>query len=614
MTEIHDFERVMRRVTVDTMPARDSERRVIIDVKRGQAIDKPGVFDFMREFKYFIVSNHEDRNNEATDVINLTHSLGPGNDHPVNVNASYRVWCPTGREKQLAEALHHGSNPGEELKGLVSKWLLSQLNSLNSAPSFPPGFESLVAGIIRSAALSETGLVMEVNVSLIPFRPSPIKINDSFIVRAKDYYRDENLTIDVYVVSRERFNGIPYPEPALRELIRVAVQDYFAREVALVFLWSRLNTDVFNQRLMQHLNVKLEPGGYEVQSLALERIPQSHDEPYSWLHGIQIQVEECDGPFETNIANLFVNLSLSLRVELSDLEIVKPLLETNHNVPEMIKRATVEVTRQLARETNPAAIFGNSSRSEMPNRLDFENNLKSRLAPTLVSRFHAQPVAFALKVGESELTKSLAELEKERCEFKVLIPRNWRNAEDCLFRGYFKVVGVDPSGWEEFRRTVPSIARIKERLEAAIGTALENDPKALIDLKHSLSLIDVESIASRAARGAVLNDFGLNVLITDIGSDDVDSERAIAESVIKRRTASLEKELERYFSVTELVTKRIKDLEQEIVMIKATGGRPEAILENEKRIEELKIYSPIDPIISRLHYEKLRGNQSAEQS
>lgn len=612
MTDIHDFERVMRRVTVDTMPARDSERRVIIDVKRGRAIDKPGILDFMREFKYFIVSNHEDRNNEATDVINLTHCLGPGNDHPVNVNVSYRIWCPTGREKQLAEALHHGRNPGEELKGLVSRWVLGQLNSLNGAPGFPPGFESMVAGIIRNSTLSETGLVMDVNVALIPFKPSPIKINDSFIVRAKDYYRDENLTIDFYVVSRERFNGIPYPEPALRELIRAAVQDYFVRDVALEFLWSSLNTDVFNQRLMQYLNVKLERGGYEVQSLSLERIPQEHDEPYCWLQGIQIEVEECDGPFETNIANLFVNMSLSLRVELSNLEKVKPLLETNHIVPEMIKRAAMEVTRQLARETNPAAIFGDSSRSEMPNRLEFENNLKSRLAATLASRFHAQPVGFVLKVGESELTKALAELQRERCEFKVLIPRNWRNAEDCLFRGYFKVVGVDPGGWEEFRRTVPGIARIKERLEAAIGTALENDPKALIDLTHSLSLLDVESIAIRAARDAVLNDFGLNVAITDIGSDDVDSERKIAESVIKHRTESLGKELERYFSVTELVTKRIKELEHEIVMIKATGGRDEAIRENEKRIEELKIYSPIDPIISRLHYEKLRGNHSSD--
>lgn len=614
MTDIHDFERVMRRVTVDTMPARDSERRVIIDVKRGRAIDKPGVFDFMREFKYFIVSNHEDLNNEATDVINLTHSLGPGSDHPVNVTVSYRVWCPTGREKQLAETLHHGRNPGEELRGLVSKRLLGQLNSLNGASAFPPGFESLVAGIIRNNAFTETGLVMEVNVALIPFRPSPIKINDSFLVRAKDYYRDENLTIDLYVVSRERFNGIPYPEPALRELIRVAVQNYFAREVALVFLWSSLNTDVFNQRLMQHLNVKLEPGGYEVQSLALERIPQSHDEPYSWLQGIQIHLEECDGPFETNIANVFVSLGLSLRVELSDLEKVKLLLETNQIVPEMIKQATVEVTRQLARETPPAAIFENTSGSGTLNRLGFENSLKARLDATLVSRFHAQPVAFVLRVGESELTKTLAELQKERCEFKVLIARNWRNAEDCLFRGYFKVVGVDPSGWEEFRRTVPGIARIKERLEAAIGTALENDPKALIALKHSLSLHDVESIAIPAARDAVLNDFGLNVSITDIGSDDVESERKIAESVIKHRTESLGKELERYFSVTELVTKRIKELEHEIVMIKATGGRDEAIHENEKRIEELKTYSPTDPIISRLHYEKLRGNHSAEQS
>ncbi|HYV03303.1 MAG TPA: hypothetical protein VFB82_01885, partial [Blastocatellia bacterium] len=216
--------------------------------------------------------------------------------------------------------------------------------------------------------------------------------------------------------------------------------------------------------------------------------------------------------------------------------------------------------------------------------------------------------------GETEVTKALAELQKESCEFKVMIPRNRRNSEDCLFRGYFKIDGIERDRWTEFRKTLPCVAQVKERLEAAIKTGLENDPTALISLKHSLSLRHVQEVAEHAARAAALSDFGLKVTITNVGSDDVESEKKLAESVIKGRISSIENELKRYFSVTDLVTQEIQKLEQDIVRIMATGGRDDAIEENRTRIEALRKHLPIDPIVSRLHYENLRDGHSSEKS
>lgn len=613
MSEIHDLERVIRSVTRGTEATRDSERRVIVDIRRGRAVDSVGLLDFMREFKYFIVSNSQDGTNEGFGAINLTHRASPASDHTVNIKVNYKAWCPPGREKQLAEVLHHGNDPGEALNGLMTRWVLEHLGSQNgSSRASGPESKSFLEAAIRTKAQMETGLAMDVDFEVGRIRPTTI--TDTFPVRAKDYYREETLTIRMDIARETQFSAIPYPEPALRELIRISVQDYFAHNVSLQSLYFDLKTDDFSQLLKRELNGKLKPSRCQIDALLLDRSDQDDAELHTLLTGIQIEVSESEGEFETVIPNLFVNLNLSLAAQLNDIRAIKPFLERQQHVPTLMKRAVIEATRQFVRETHPAEIYGQFSLPDTENKSAFENRLRAKLSDLLTNRFHAETGRVILKTGETEITKTLGELQKERCEFNVLIPRNRRNAEDCLFRGHFKIDGIDRNGWEEFRRALPNIGQVRERLGAAIKTALENDPTALISLKHTLSLHDVQKIAEQAASNAILNDFGLRVTITNIGGDDVESERKIAETVIKARTKSVEGELDRYSSVTALVTAEIRKLEHDMVLIKATGVQEDAIEGIQKRIDALREYSPTEPIISNLYYENLRGAHSSGES
>jgi hypothetical protein len=161
---------------------------------------------------------------------------------------------------------------------------------------------------------------------------------------------------------------------------------------------------------------------------------------------------------------------------------------------------------------------------------------------------------------------------------------------------------------------LPNITQVKERLQGAIKAALENDANALINLTQTLDLQSVKSTAERAAANAVLNDFGLRVRVTDIGSDDLVSEKSIAESVIKARAEIVTREVNRYFSVSAFVTEEIKKLELDLVSIKASGGDDQAIQEIQKRIDSLKDYSPTQPTISDLYYEEIRGTGSSSST
>lgn len=610
MTEIHDIERLIRKVTRYALPVRDSERLVIVDAKRGRAVDKIGMLDFMREFKYYIVSNSEDPGNEAHGEVSVLYKPRPEQDAHLNIKVNYKAWCPPGREKQLAEALHHGSDPGETLNGLMSRWTLEKIGSANGALGGASAeSESFIEAELRNKAQIETGLGMDVDLAWP--EPASFKITDTLPVRAKDYFREESLTLRVDVVSQPQLSRIPYTETQLKDLIRTSVQDYFSHNVTLQALYFNLNTYDFNELLIRNLNERVKTTGYRIECISLEREDSDKNEMYEWLTGIQVEISDSEGEFETAVPCVFVNLSAALTVQLTDIWGVKTMVERQQPVPVLMKRDLTKAIRQFVRDTHPADIYTQFVRSGTQNKSAFENRLMAKLSEVLADSFHADISTAALKMGETEVTRTLSELQKERCEFTVLIPRNRRNAEDYRFTGYFKIDEIDRNGWGEFRRALPNITQVKERLQGAIKAALENDPNALINLTQTLDLQSVKSTAERAGADAVLNDFGLRVRVTDIGSDDLVSEKRIAENVIKARAEIVTLEVNRYFSVSAFVTDEIKKLELDMVSIKASGGDDQAIQEIQKRIDSLKDYSPTRPIISDLYYEEVRGAGSS---
>ena len=615
MTEIHDLERVIRKVTRHALPARDSERLVIVDARRGRAVDKPGIFDFMREFKYYIVSNSEDLGNAAHGEVNVPYRPRPEQDADLSIKVNYKAWCPPGREKQLAEALHHGSDPGETLNGLMSRWTLEKVSSANGALSGSSAeSESFIRAELRNKAQIETGLGIDVDFAITWPKPVPSSITDTLTVRAKDYFREESLTLRADVVSQPQLGRIPSTETELKDLIRTSVQDYFSHNVTLQSLYFQLNTYDFNQLLIRNLNDELKPTGYRVECISLERADSDKNEMCDWLTGIPVEISDSEGEFETAIPCVFVNLSAALTVRLTDIWGVKTMIERQQPVPMLMKRELNKAIRQFVRDTHPADIYTQFVGLGTPNKSAFENRLMAKLSEVLADSFHADISTAALKMGETEVTRTLSELQKERGEFTVLIPRNRRNAEDYLFTGYFKIDEIDRNGWGEFRRALPNITQIKERLQGAIKAALENDPNALINLTQTLDLQSIKSTAERAAADAVLNDFGLRVRITDIGSDDLVSEKSIAENVIKARAEIVTREVNRYFSVSAFVTEEIKKLELDMVSIKASGGDDQALQEIQKRIDSLKDYSPTRPIISDLYYEEIRSSSDTKSA
>jgi hypothetical protein len=716
--EIHDCERVIRRVTSDTEPTRDSERRIIIDVKYGRAVDRVDILNFWREFKYFIVSNSDDQNNEASGIINLSYRTSPGTP-PADIEIAYKAWCFPGKERQVGEALFHGNDPGEVLSGLISKWVVEHISSQNGSFKISNlDSKNLLEAAIRTKAQMEVGLTLEVEFSL---KSPPIRMTDSFLVRAKDYDKEESVTlsIELGINPEAELSAIQYPGNTLRDFIRAEIQSYFAYNLSLQSIYFNLHNDEFRYLLTRYLNDALKSRSLKVIFLALERLQQTpappeffktqvnttygldehvspivikstvlmnlqnvarylasgspdltrwvesqfqrliHQEltgaqytdlvigfesyaekieknlrpaalaigyniqhfkslpdlePYRWLEGIQIETEDSEEEFETSLPKFFLKLSLSLIVKMRTLKGIQPFLERQQYVPALMKKAMLDVTRQVLRNTHPRQFYTQFSRSQASNGFSFEQELQTRLSHMLEQRFDAKIIEAVFEAGDTEVTRLLEKLRSESCEFNIVIPRNLRNAEDCRFRGYFKVDQVADSGWEEFRIALPTIAQVKEYLEAGVKTALENHTTALVAFKDTFNLNEIKGVIEQAAQSTILNAFGLHISLSHIGSDAIESEKEIAVTITKAQTKSIEMGVKRYFSITALVSEQILNLESQMVMTKAAGG-PQSVIEDiQKRIEALKSHSPIEPIIPRLSYEKLRDTQKAKKS
>ncbi|MFL6212795.1 MAG: hypothetical protein ACJ74J_02765 [Blastocatellia bacterium] len=718
MTEIHDCERVIRRITADMEPKRDSERRVIIDVKHRRAVDRGVLLYFWREYKYFIVSNSDDPNNEASGIISLPYKNGTGTA-PVDIDISYKAWCLPGKEKQVGTALSYGNDPGEVLSGLISKLAVEHIGSQNGSFQISNfDSKSLLEKTIINKVQMDVGLDLEIELS---FKlPWPIRISDSFPVRAKDYDKEETVTLslELDVAPAAESNVIQYTEKTLKEFIRAEIQSYFAYNVSLQQIYFKLPDDDFRYLLIRQLNQLLQSRDLRVSFLAIEQLRQSapppeffktrvhttyeldepgspvmirsnvlmslqnvarylasgspdltqwveshlqrhvqHElagaqyadlvidfqpfaenierhmrpealaigyhlehfkslpdlEPYTWVEGIDIETEDVDEEFETSLPRFSVKLSFSLVVRVRDLRSIRTFLERQQDVPALMRKALLDTTRQVLSETHPRRFYTQFSRIHAPGGFAFEDALRARFADILGQRFDAEIIEALFEIGDTETTRTLETLRSENGEFTVVIPTNLRNAEECRLRGYFKVDQVADEGWETFRLTVPTIARIKEHLEAGIKTALENHPTALVAFKDTFNLDEIQQVVKQAGQCAVLKAFGLQISVSGIGSDAIESEKKIAAAITNVQTESIEIGVTRYFLIAKLISEKIRELEFQMVTTKAAGGPQNIIEDIQKRIEALKAHSPTAPIIPELSYETLRDTQKAKK-
>ncbi|MGH9759827.1 MAG: hypothetical protein ACREAC_03180, partial [Blastocatellia bacterium] len=108
MAQRHSIEIVIKQVEATVKPADRTQVLVIIDAGKKCAVRSAGLLRFVKDLKYFLVSNSLNARNVARAHTTVTFREGVGYEHTISVNIDYLASCAPGNEEKVAEALFDG--------------------------------------------------------------------------------------------------------------------------------------------------------------------------------------------------------------------------------------------------------------------------------------------------------------------------------------------------------------------------------------------------------------------------------------------------------------------------------------------------------------------------
>lgn len=290
MNHINYLESVIRPVTEHTIAASSAETIVIIDASRKQSIDRVGLIDtYMRDLRYFLVSNTEDVQKIAKAAIRLPYTNGLLKDQKISLILRYEARCNRGNERRVAENLFNGSNPGVVFNDLLAKWVNEYLNArLNELLEDYRHEKTILEAHIKHRAFNEVGLDLDVEVSIegqdkletVAFGPTVFRVGFNDCLEEEDLEVKAAIGVDEQRLVKALLNQ----SVSVTDLVTKTVREYFANKISLNTFYFELSDGV-EPEVISHLNEALRSVGRKVVSISLDA---QTDVPRSFKKNLEI--------------------------------------------------------------------------------------------------------------------------------------------------------------------------------------------------------------------------------------------------------------------------------------------------------------------------------------
>jgi hypothetical protein len=284
MSDVNHLEPIIRPTTESATPASPAEVVVVIDTQSKQAIDRAStIHNYSRYLKYFIVAVNTTGQNMAKAAIRLPYANGLPKDQKIAIILRYEAECRQGNEKQVAETLYDGVNPGAVFNDLLAKWVHEYLNVRWNEITEAYQYEKInLQGILANKALREVGLNLNAEISVegqdkletIVFGPT------TFRVRFADRQEEEELQVQLEIPVDEQgdMKAVLHQGISLPDWVTKSIQKYFAENISLETFCFELNSPAVKQGLRSYLNETLKSIGRKVAFIWLDadaKVPRS---------------------------------------------------------------------------------------------------------------------------------------------------------------------------------------------------------------------------------------------------------------------------------------------------------------------------------------------------
>jgi hypothetical protein len=311
----------------------------------------------------------------------------------------------------------------------------------------------------------------------------------------------------------------------------------------------------------------------------VEQIVSVPNLKHNWLKR-SFSLEEKEGNYTTNNANVEVKLNTNVTVSIEDFQKIKAYLNPHDNIQEIVLEAIQDAIRECLHDIDPERYYMRFDRQGDGESLSVEQELKDRITVTLKERFGAEVKRVFPKRLSTWIEQPFNDLLGKRdcsLEFEIL-PLG--GGEAVKFTGLFRVIGVQKASWYQFQSFMGTLQQSRQfsldelqqlreqyaslvhsdaiqnssKLKALAKQISESEEKAVgIDLiRHSIietikqkfSLQDVEVLkyldyqnldrmqqaVNRWANHELVEQYGLGVRIFSLQRSRTETERAIHES------------------------------------------------------------------------------------
>lgn len=503
MSQVYPLDQVIRRVqSSDFSQFSSSGQLLIIDARSGSFFEKPPLFQFGRDIRYFAVNVDQIAECEGPSCV--TRDLSQ--DRTLKLRIRYQASCRDGRQKVLVSALHQGNSPQQTLNGLLEKWFVDFVRG--QAPTFIDGYyekKNELADHLARRAREEVGLTIETVFDLEgEDRLGPYPIQTEFPVLLDDC--DEELLVrlktQLNVAEKHRIKAVLAAsqlhqlEPQLKKTAR----KFFLDNVNLHQFHYELANGV-RDGLRQAFDEVLQESGRRVSHISLKsNAARPRQETRNIKHNAVCQIKEASTTVTVE-NTLFLTLQdLGKWKTASDADLDKWCRKTldRFNQEELFDKSYVDllldfdssaIKAAVARE---AAEIGYSVKHHLviPNLapLELKNGFEFPVKHSFATRDPG--IEAELEIVVSGKIPDLRKIEKllapdvdivERIKMTVLaaVQRLMHGTHPERFYMNFSVPGADgaPSFEEELKATVQNC--LQERFHAAdvavITKVLETD-------------------------------------------------------------------------------------------------------------------------------------------
>jgi hypothetical protein len=312
MTLTKPLSEIIRQVTEHVAAKSDYEQRVTINVRTGQAVPAPGLFETLTgSFRYFLVANNRDPQKATAGTKEVKYKQG---SEEIVFVIDYRGGCPPGREMSLAQFFFKAEAAEKAIPDTLGKWLVEFFSSAGRTIDQFYSQQKLAALDLVTKASREFGLDLTITFR-VP-NPKPLETIEIgpvlFASRLKGCDEEESvwfktdLEVDQQHLMRARLNQkMPFTE-----LLKKGVRKYLADSVTLETFYEDLNSEQVKQGLRTHLNQLLKSSGRRITFISLKPDDQGGGTgvpvPYSGETIIEYKHHEYPDPIKIKISVLMI--------------------------------------------------------------------------------------------------------------------------------------------------------------------------------------------------------------------------------------------------------------------------------------------------------------------